>query len=97
MTPGPGSATLHFSVPADNGGSPIATYTATCTASEQPTRTATGSAAPLTVRDLTEGVVCQCMVSATSAACLTGGASEAQTATPRRPGGITPILMLLLD
>ena len=96
---GPGSATLNFSAPANTGGSPIASYTATCSASGQPTRTATGSGSPITVRNLTGGVIYQCSLTATNGGGLSSAASVAMPVTPA-PGkkiSLTPILMLLLD
>ena len=95
---GSGSATIDFSPPGNTGGSPISSYTATCTASGQTTRTATGSASPLTVRNLTGGVVYQCSLTATNGGGFSSVASAAMpvTATAKK-NSLTPILMLLLD
>ncbi len=95
---GPGRATLHFAAPTNNGGAPITGYTATCTASGQPTRTATGTGSPLTVRNLAAGVIYQCSLTATNGGGLTSVASVPIPVTPT-PGksSIVPILMLLLD
>jgi YD repeat-containing protein len=97
---GPGSATLNFSAPANNGGSPITRYTATCTANGQPTRTATGmTATPLVVRGLAGNVLYTCSLTATNGGGLTSSASLALpvTPTPGKKSNLTPILLLLLD
>jgi hypothetical protein len=95
---GSGSATLSFSAPTDTGSSPISSYTATCTASGQPTRTQSGANSPLTVKNLTGGVIYQCTLTATNDGGLTGAASLALPVTPMpKKGGITSILLLLLD
>jgi hypothetical protein len=93
---GSGSATIHFSAPDNTGGSPIASYTATCTATGQTTRSATGSASPLTVRNLTGGVVYQCSLTATNGGGFSSTASAAMAVTAKK-SSMTPILMLLLD
>ncbi len=99
ITLGAGSATLNFSAPANTGGSPIASYTATCTASSQSTRTSSGSGSPLTVGNLTGGVAYQCTVSATNGGGFTSGASVALAVTPTsgKKSSLTPMLMLLLN
>ena len=95
---GSGSATINFSAPGNTGGSPITSYTATCTATGQTTRTANSSASPLTVRNLTGGVAYQCSLTATNSGGLSSIASAtvAVTATAKK-NSLTPILMLLLD
>jgi YD repeat-containing protein len=96
---GPGSVMLNFSAPVNTGGSPIASYTATCTANGQSTRTATGAGSPLTVENLTGGVAYQCTVSATNGGGFTSGASVSLTVTPTsgKKSSLTPMLMLLLN
>jgi hypothetical protein len=99
VSAGPGSATLVFTAPDANGGSPVARYTATCTASGQATRTASGSGSPISVKGLTGGVLYNCSLTATNASGLTGTASPALSVTPT-PGknrNMTPILFLLLE
>ena len=91
-----GSATINFAPPGNTGGSPIASYTATCTASGQTTRTATGTASPLTVRNLAGGVAYPCSVTATNGGGLSS-ASSATMAVTAKQSSLTPILMLLLD
>jgi hypothetical protein len=99
ITAGSGSTTIHFSAPSNTGGSTISGYTATCTASGQTTRTATGTASPLTVKNLTGGVLYQCSLTATSGNGLTSSASATLPVTPApgKKSSLTPILMLLLD
>jgi hypothetical protein len=96
---GAGSASIVFLPPANTGGSPITSYTATCTASGQPTRTATGSGSPITVRNLTGGVAYQCSLTATNGSGSTGTASTTMPVTPgpAKKNGISSIMLLLLD
>jgi hypothetical protein len=99
ITAGSGSATIHFSPPSNTGGSTIANYSATCTASGQTTRKASGTASPITVKNMTGGVVYQCTLTATHS---DGGTSAASaplpvTPAPGRKSDMTPLLMLLLD
>jgi hypothetical protein len=89
-------ATIHFSPPSNTGGSPIALYTATCTASGQTARLATGTVSPLTVINLTGGVTYQCTLTATNSGGSSSTASGAVSVTAKK-SSITPILMLLLD
>jgi hypothetical protein len=97
ITAGSGSATLHFSPPSNTGGLPISGYTATCTASGQTPRSASGSSSPLTVKSLTGGVPYQCSLTATNSSGLTSTASATLPVTPRKKSNLTPILLLLLD
>ena len=96
-TPGNGQATIAFTPPASNGGSPITSYTATCTAPGQVTRTATGSGSPLTVVGLTAGVAYTCSLTATNGAGLTSVASGILSVTPATANNIVPLLLYLLD
>jgi hypothetical protein len=75
-TPGAGQATLAFTAPASNGGSPISGYRATCG-----TLSATGAASPLVVTGLTNGTAYNCSVTATNAV-GTGPASAVASVTP---------------
>ena len=96
ITAGPGRATINFTPPANNGGAPIASYTASCAAVGQTTRTATGAGSPITVSGLAGGVSYTCSLTASNG--TYSSASSASTAvTPVRSADITPILMLLLD
>jgi uncharacterized repeat protein (TIGR02543 family) len=95
ITSGRGSATLIFSAPS---GSAITRYTARCAASGQTTRTATGAASPLTVRNLSGGALYQCTLTATDGSGLTSVDSAPQPVTPAAgKNSLTPILLLLLD
>jgi hypothetical protein len=95
---GSGSAKVSFTAPINDGGATISYYTATCTASGQTPRSASGGASPLTVRNLTGNVQYQCTLSATNEA-GTGGASAPTAVTPQpaKKNSLTPILLLLLD
>ena len=95
ITRGPGSATISFTEPSNNGGSPITGYVASCAAAGKTTRTVSGSGSPLTVTGLTGGVLYSCSVTASNSI-GTGAPSAASSVTPT-PKGMTPILMLLLD
>jgi hypothetical protein len=98
ITAGHGSATLNFSAPSNTGGSAITGYTASCTASGQTPRTATGTASPLTVRNLSGAVLYQCTLTATNSGGLTSVASVAQPVIPAAgKSSLTPMLMLLLN
>lgn len=99
VSQGPGSATLNFSPPTNNGGSAIANYTGTCTASGQVTRSASGSGSPITVGGLTGGVLYTCTITVTNGGGLTGGASGALSVTPgpANKNNIGPLMLLLLD
>jgi hypothetical protein len=99
ITAGSGSAMLNFSISTDTDGSPITHYTATCSANGQTTRTATGSASPLTVKNLSGNVAYQCSLTATNGSGLTSSASDPLPVTPMpaKKSGLTPILMLLFE
>jgi hypothetical protein len=96
-TPGRGSVTLQLVAPTANGGSALVAYSATCTASGQPTKTARSVGLTLTVRGLKGGVLYSCTATASNAY-YSSVASAALTVTPQAGGAsLTPILMLLLD
>ena len=98
ITPGPGRATLTFTPPTSDGGSPITSYTATCSANGQVTRSASGSGSPLTVGGLAGGFFYSCSITATNGSGLTSSASGAFSVTPAAANnGIAPLLMYLLD
>jgi YD repeat-containing protein len=87
IVPGPGRATLVFSVPVYNGGLPISIYTATCMATGLVTRIAIGNGSPLIVLNLTEGVTYECSLTATNSGGFTSVASTVMTviADPKFP------------
>lgn len=80
VTAGNASAVLSFSAPTSNGGAVITSYTATCTTGSNAT-SASGSASPITVSGLTNGLTYACRVTATNAA-GTGSASASVDVTP---------------
>jgi mono/diheme cytochrome c family protein len=75
-TGGDTKITLAFTAPANDGGSSIVSYTATCGAA-----TATGSGSPIAVTGLSNGMSYSCTVAATNAT-GTGGNSGSLMATP---------------
>jgi len=86
-----GGATISFTTPS-TGGIPYTSYTVTCTAADQTTRTGTGSSSPITVQGLTGGVPYSCVVTASD------GTS---TSPPSQPSPVTantvvPMMNLLL-
>ncbi|GAB4217035.1 MAG: hypothetical protein Fur007_18270 [Rhodoferax sp.] len=96
VTTQPGRAIIAFTVPTDPGASAITGYTASCSAAGQTTRTGTSTGSPITVYNLTPGVVYSCSVVAQNAQ-GTGDASAAVAVTGPKRVDMTPILMLLLD
>lgn len=96
FTPGPGKATFNFTPPTNSGGAPIASYTASCSATGQTTKTATGSGSPITVSGLKPNVSYSCALTASNGT-YSSSASAATTVTVTKGPDITPILMLLLD
>lgn len=96
ITPGPGRATITFTAPADNAGTPITGYRATCMAAGKSTVTATGTDSPIIVIGLIGNVVYSCSVAATSGN-GTGPSSPSVQVSPSFNAAIVPILMLLLD
>ncbi len=86
-TAGNAQATVSFTPPASNGGSPITSYTVTCTPGNL---TAIGAASPLTVTGLTNNTLYTCSARATNSA-GTGAASGTVTVTP--VSGVTLTLL----
>ena len=87
---GNASTTISFNPPVSDGGSPITTYTATCTATGQTTRTTTATSSPLTVTNLTNNTTYNCSVTATNAI-GTSSASNTASVTPTAPSSNTRI------
>ena len=75
-TPGDGQAAIGFTAPSNTGGSPITSYTATCSG-----KVGTGPVSPITVMGLTNGAPYTCSVTATGP----GG-----TSGPSGTVGVTP-------
>ncbi|MBE5315051.1 MAG: PD40 domain-containing protein [Xanthomonadales bacterium] len=86
---GDGSASLDFTAPSNNGGSPILDYTATCG-----TQSTTGAASPLLVSGLSNGVQVSCSVTARNAI----GSSPASNALSTTPATVpaAPLLGSLI-
>lgn len=80
-TPGNAQATIAFTAPASNGGSPITSYSVVCTAGGQPTGTGGGAISPLTVTGLTNGALYTCAAFAINGI-GTSAASATVTVTP---------------
>ena len=95
-TSGRGSAKLTLSPPANNGGAPLVAYAASCAASGQATKTASGPALTLTVRGMKGGVSYACTATANNGF-HTSSASAPMSVTPQAGGGMTSIMLLLLD
>ena len=72
-----GDVTVTFTAPASNGGSPIISYTVTCG-----THSATGTASPITVGGLTNGVPVTCTVTATNTIGPSTASAPSAPATP---------------
>jgi len=82
-----GSATISFTTLPQ-----FTSYTVTCTAADQTTRTATGTSSPITVQGLTGGVPYSCAVTASN-----GTTTSAPSATvPVTARSIVPMMMQLL-
>jgi DNA-binding beta-propeller fold protein YncE len=80
-TPGDGQATIAFSPPSSNGGSPITGYTVSCTPGPAG---ASASASPIVVTGLANGTTYSCDVRATNDV-GSGPASASVNVTPQAP------------
>ena len=78
-------ATISFTPPASNGGAALS-YTATCAASGQTTRTGNGSESPIMVSSMVNGIAYSCSVTATNSA-GTSPASGTVQVTPTSADG----------
>jgi uncharacterized repeat protein (TIGR01451 family) len=83
-TPGNGAVTLTFAAPSHWGGESAGSYAATCSPGNG---SATGTASPLTVKGLSNGVAGTCMVSAVNSV-TAGPAASASAVTPRAPADL---------
>jgi len=78
---GNGQVNVAFTAPASDGGSPITGYTATCG-----TRSASGSASPISVIGLINGASASCSVRATNAVGSGPASALSNSVTPGLPG-----------
>lgn len=94
LVPGGQRISVHFNAPGWQGGTPITSYTASCTGGGV-TRTATGTVSPIVVTGLTNGVSYTCTVTATNGA----GTSNASAGLVKRAGSsmVSILNLLLLD
>jgi uncharacterized repeat protein (TIGR01451 family) len=81
-TAGDTQASVPFTGSATTGGQPITTYTATCTAAGQATRSAASLTSPIIVTGMVNNVTYACSVTATNQAALTSAASGSLNVTP---------------
>ena len=81
---GNATAAVSFSAPSSNGGATISSYTASCVSGASAALSTTGSASPLTVTGLTNGLTYSCSVIATNTA-GNSAASASATVTPSAP------------
>lgn len=93
---GAGLITLDFTAPANDGGSAIINYTATCSAPGYATKTQTGASSPITIRRLAGGAHYTCSLRATNDYGVGEATVWPSTLTPRRPG-IAGTLMILMN
>ena len=84
--------TIIFTAPASTGGSPITSYTVTCT----PSGTGTNTASPIAVTGLTNTTTYTCSVHATNAI-GNSAASGTVTVTPVKGSVLVPVIDLLFD
>jgi hypothetical protein len=84
---GNAQATVSFSPPANDGGTPITSYTATCTPTMGAPMSASGPASPITVTSLTNGVTYTCTVHATT---IVGDGAESAPSNPVTPSASGP-------
>lgn len=94
--PGIGSASISFTAPASSGDSPINSYTATCKASSETSRSASASLSPISVKGLRGGVPHSCSVTASNNA-GSGPASASLNVTPLAAKKGAAANFLLLD
>ena len=88
---GSGTASVSFTPPADNGGSPITLYTVVATADGQVPVTATGPGSPITVTGLTNGVTYDFTVTASNAVGTGSGSTPVELPIPPTAPGAPSI------
>jgi len=93
LEPGDRTLTVNFTPPTANGGAPVGSYTATCTAGGD-SRTGTGAGSPIAVTGLVNGIAYACSVTATNTAGSSPpSASVSGTPAPQpKPLEVTPVL-----
>ena len=95
---GSGRVTIIFSVPQNNGGTPIINYFASCTAPGHTSRSNSGASSPITVGHLTGGVSYSCIVQASnSAGTSTSSIAYLATPFPAKKNTLATILLLSLE
>ncbi len=83
VTPGDASATVSFTAPSDNGGSPIISYTVTAgSAGYGGSTSASGTASPITVGNLINGQPYTFTITATNANGTSGASAASNSVTP---------------
>jgi len=88
-TPGDSQASVDFTLPAFNGGSPITSYTVTATSGDV-TVTASGASNPVTVTGLTNGVSYTFTVVATNAIGSSSSSTASAAVTPQALSATAP-------
>lgn len=89
---GNGQVTVSFTAPTSDGGSPITGYVVACTpVGGGTTVTATGTASPITVTGLTNGVAYTCTVSAINSVGTGPPSAASNVVTPIAQGLVTPV------
>lgn len=101
---GDGQAVVSFTAPANTGGTVITAFTVSCGTAGQMTRTATGTASPITVTSLSNGTSYKCSVMATNVVGNSASSESLNDVTPSasaasialnpaflRPGGTATI------
>jgi len=87
---GNAATNVSFSAPSSNGGATISSYTASCVSGASAAFSTSGSASPLTVSGLTNGLAYTCTVLATNSA-GNSAASASATVTPSAPTSGTSV------
>jgi hypothetical protein len=86
-------AMVSFSPPVSDGGTPILSYTVTCTPTAGPAVTAAGAGSPIAVVGLTNGVTYTCTVHATT---MVGDGPESAPSNPVTPSAAAPATLTVV-